>query len=92
MDRLNVDCKHRTGFAYRISRLKPRASEKTGDLITNNEDLFFSLHRNFQWKTEIYARVYLFFALHYTDIFSENRTSEDMKTFFCFSNQCDQIA
>ena len=37
-----MGCKHRAGFTYGISRLKPRASEKMGDLITNNEDLFFS--------------------------------------------------
>ena len=30
-----------------------------------------------------------FFSL-FTDIFSENRTSEDVKTFFCSSNQCEQ--
>ena len=42
-DRLSMDCKYRAGFTYRVSRLKPRASEKMGGLITNNEDLFFSL-------------------------------------------------
>ena len=31
----------RAGFTYRVSRLKPRASEKMRGLITNNEDLFF---------------------------------------------------
>ena len=86
-----MGCRHRAGFTYRLSRLKPRASEKLGDLIINNED-FFSLHQYFQWKTEHLRTCTPFFALHYTDIFSENRTSEDVKTYFCSSNQCDQIA
>ena len=38
-----MDCKRRTAFTYIVSRLKSRASEKMGDLITNNEGLFFSL-------------------------------------------------
>ena len=38
-----MDCRCREGFTYRLSRLKPRASEKMGGLITNNDDLFFSL-------------------------------------------------
>ena len=76
-----------------VSRLKPRASEKMGDLITNNEDLLFSLHRYFQWKTEHLRTCIPFFsALHYTDTFSANRIPEDLKTFFCSSNQSDQIA
>ena len=92
MDRLNEDCRHGAGFTYRLSRLKPWASKKMWGLITNNEDLFFSLHRYFQWKTEhLRTCISFFFALHYTDIFSGNRTSEDVKTFFYFSNQCDQI-
>ena len=39
-----MDCKHRAGLTYKlpVSRLKPRASEKMGGLIMNNEDLFFS--------------------------------------------------
>ena len=37
-----MDCRRRARFTYRLSRLKPRASEKMGGLITNNEDLFFS--------------------------------------------------
>ena len=40
--RLTMNCMHRAGFRYRLSRLKPRASEKMGGLITNNEDLFSS--------------------------------------------------
>ena len=40
-DRPNKDCRHRVGFTHRSSRLKPRASEKMGGLITNNEDFFF---------------------------------------------------
>ena len=64
-----MDCRHGAGFTYKLSRLKPRASEKMGGLITNIEDLFSS-----------------------SPILSvENRTSEDVKTFFCFSSQCDQI-
>ena len=32
------------------------------------------------------------FSSLFTYVFSENRTYEDVKTFFfCFSNQCDQI-
>ena len=42
MDRLNTDCRHRAGFTYRLSRLKPSALKKMGGLITNNEDVFFS--------------------------------------------------
>ena len=37
-----MDCKHRAEFTYRLSWLKPRASEKMGGLIKNNEDIFFS--------------------------------------------------
>ena len=88
-----MDCRYRAGFTYRLSRLKPRASEKMGGLIKNDGDLFFFLHRYSQWKTK-HLRTeddIPFFALHQTDIFSENRTSEDVKTFFCSSNQCDQI-
>ena len=85
-----MDCKHRTGFTYRVSRLKPKALEKMGDLITNNEDLFFSLPILLV-KNRTSEDMYTFFALHYTHIFSENRTSEDVNTFFCSSNQCDQI-
>ena len=79
-----MDCRHKAEFTYRLSGLKPRASEKMGGLITNNKNLFFSFHRYFQWKTE-HLRVCIdlpFFALHYTAIFSENRTFEDVKTFF----------
>ena len=43
VDRLNMDRRHRAGFTYRLSRIKPRASEKIGGFIANNED-FFSLH------------------------------------------------
>ena len=91
VDRLNIDCRHRAGFTYRLSRVKPRASEKMGGFIANNEDLFF-FNDTFSGKQNIRGRVYYFFALHYTDIFSENRTSEDVKTFLWSSNQCDQIA
>ena len=42
VDRLNMECRHRAGFTYRLSRLKPRASQKMGGLIKTNEDLFFS--------------------------------------------------
>ena len=42
LDRLMMDRRHRAGFTYGLSRLKPRASEKMGGFITNNEDLFFS--------------------------------------------------
>ena len=80
VNRLNIDCRRRAGFTNRLSRLKPRASEKMGGLITNNEDIF-SLHRYFQWKTEHLRTCIPFFALHYTDIYSKNRTSEDVKTF-----------
>ena len=92
MDRLNTDCRHRAGFTYRLSRLKPRASEKMRSLITNNEDLFFSspiLSEENRTSEDVYT---FFFAIHCTDIFSENRTFENVKTFFCFSNRCDQIA
>ena len=37
-----MDCRHAAGFTDRLSRLKPKASEKIGSLITNNEDFFFS--------------------------------------------------
>ena len=70
MDRLNMDCRHRVGFTYRLSRLKPKASEKMGSFITNNQDFFF-----------------------YSLMLSvENRTSKNVYTFFCSSNQCEQIA
>ena len=32
-----MSCRYRTGFTYRPSRLKPRASEKMGGLITNKK-------------------------------------------------------
>ena len=86
-----MDCRHRAGFTYRLNRLKPSASEKMGDLITNNKDFFFSstiLSGKNRTPEDMYT---FFFAHHYTDIFSENRTSEDVKTFFCSSNQRDQI-
>ena len=41
VDRLNMDCRHRAGFTYRLSRLKLTVSEKMGGLIANNQDLFF---------------------------------------------------
>ena len=87
-----MGCRHRAGFTHRLSRLKPRVSEKmVGGVITNNEDFFFSspilLVEN---RTSEYVHT-IFFALHYTDIFSENRTSDDVKIFFCSSNQYDQI-
>ena len=87
-----MDRRCRAGFTYRLSRLKPRASEKMGGLITNHEDLFFSspiLSVENRTSKDVYI---FFFALHYTDVFSKNRTSEDVKTFFCPSSQCDQIA
>ena len=37
-----MDCKHRAGFTYKLSWVKPRASKKMGGVITNDEDLFFS--------------------------------------------------
>ena len=80
------------GFSHKLSRLKPKASEKMGTSSQTMKTLFFSLRRCFQWKTEHLRTCISFFALHYTDIFSENRTSEDVKTFFCSFNQCDQIA
>ena len=44
VDGLNMDYRHRAGFTYRLSRLKPRASEKMGGLFPNNElkSCFFS--------------------------------------------------
>ena len=87
-----MDCKHRAGLTYRVSRLKPRASEKMGDLITNNEDLFFSspilLVAN--RTSEDVHTVFLLFTMPI--LFSENGIFEDVKTFFSSSNQCDQIA
>ena len=86
-----MDRRHRAGFTYRLSRMKPKASEKMGGLITNIENLFFSsLILSVEKRAS--GDFIPFFALHSTDIFSENRTSEDVKTFVCFSNQCDQIA
>ena len=87
-----MDCWHRTGFTYRPSRLKYRTSEKMGGLITNNEELFFLFTYTFIGKQNILGRVHFFFAVHYTDIFIENRASENVKTLFSSSNQCDQIA
>ena len=93
VDRLSMGCRHWAGFTYRLSRLKPRASWKMGDLITNNQDLFLFSLPILSWENRISEYVHtFFFALHYTDIFSENTTSEDVKTFFCSSNQFDQIA
>ena len=88
---LKMDCKHRAGLTYKVSRLKPRTSEKMGDLVTNNEDLFFSSPILFLRKTEHLRTCIPFFALRYTNIISENGISENVKNFFCSSNQCDHI-
>ena len=87
-----MDCKHRAGFTHKLSRLKPKASEKMGASSQTMKILLFSLRQCFHWETEHLRTCIPSFALHYTDIFSENRTSKDVKTFFCSSNQCDLIA
>ena len=84
VDRLNMDCRHRAGFAYRLSKLKPRASEKMGASSQTMKTFFSSspiLSVENRTSEDVYA---FFFALHCrpSDIFSENRTSEDVKTFF----------
>ena len=61
VDRPNMGCRHRAGFTYRLSRLKHRASEKMGGLITNNEDLFFLFTDTFSGKQKIWGYVFLFF-------------------------------
>ena len=80
-DRLNMGGRHRAGFTCRLSRLKPRASKKMG-VSSRTIKTFFSLHRYLQWKTEHLRTCIPFFCSYYTDIFSENMTSEDVKTFF----------
>ena len=64
-----MDCRHRTGSTYRLSRLKPTASKKMGGLIKNNEDLFF-LFMILSVENRISEDVYTFFLLFATPIFS----------------------
>ena len=68
----------RARFTNRPGRLKPRASEKMRGLIANNEEplTFFENRPSRQHKA------LLFF----------DRSSADVKIFFCSSYQCDQIA
>ena len=88
-----MGCRHRAGFTYRLSRLKPRSLEKMKGLITNNEDLFLFTSPILSRENRTSEYVHTFFLLFtISDIFSENKTSEDVKTFCCSSNQCDQIA
>ena len=78
--------------ANRISRPKPRASEKMEGLITNNEDIFFSLpilSVDNRTSEDVYT---LICSSLYRYIIRCKRTPEDVKIFFCSSNQCDQIA
>ena len=78
--------RYRAGFTCRLSKLKSRASKNMG-ASSRTIKSFFSLHRYFQRKTEHLRTCIPLFALHYTDIFSENRTSEHVKTFFRSSSQ-----
>ena len=66
-----MDRKNRAGFTYRVSRLKPRASEKMGGLISNNEDLFFS-SPILSVENRTPEDVYTFFLLFTLPIFSVN--------------------
>ena len=55
---------------HRVSKLKPRASEKMGDLITNNEERFFSspiLSVENRTSDDV---LYIFFLLYTLPIFS----------------------
>ena len=70
VDRLNMACRHRAGFTYRLSRLKPRASEKMGGLIKNNENLFF-LFMILLVENRTSENVYTFFLLFAMPIFLE---------------------
>ena len=56
---------------------------ENGGLITNNQDLFsfFSPILSRENRTCEYVHAF-FLVLHNTDIFSENRISDDVKTFF----------
>ena len=65
-----MDCRHRAGFTYRLSRLKPRASEKVGGLIKNNADLFF-LFMILSVENRTFEDVYTLFLLFAKPIFSE---------------------
>ena len=64
-----MDCRHRAGFTYRLSRLKPSASEKMGGLIKNNEDLFF-LFMILSVENRTSEDVYTFVLLFAIPIFS----------------------
>ena len=54
-----MDRRHRAGFTYGLSKLKPRASEKMGGHITNNEDffLFITLKRLPRYLLQIDLKV-----------------------------------
>ena len=58
-----MGCKHRAGFTYTLSRLKPRASVKMGGLITNNEDLFLFSSPILSRENRTSEDVKIFFAL-----------------------------
>ena len=63
-----MDCRHRAGYTFRLSRLKPWASEKMGGFIKNNEDLFFFMILSVENRTS--EDVYTFFLLFAIPIFS----------------------
>ena len=76
-----MDCRRKAGFTYRLSRLKPSIGEN-GGLITNNEDLFFFSPILLAENRTSEDECIILLGLHYTDIFRENRTSENVKIFF----------
>ena len=78
--------RHSAGLSYRLSTLKPRASEKMGGLTTNKEDLFFScpiLSVENGTSEDVYI-AYTFFLLSTIRIFSVK--TEHLRTIFCSSN------
>ena len=65
-----MDCRHRAGFTYKVSRLKPRASEKMGVSSQTMKTLFFFSSPMLSMENRTSEDVYTFFLLFTIPIFS----------------------
>ena len=78
---------------YGLSRLKLRASEKMRGLLTNNEDPFPFLENQpprpgMGNMISVKNRIREDLCLVFTKFQRKNRSSADVMTIFCSSNQC----
>ena len=64
-----MDCRHKIGFTYRLSRLKPRASKKMGASSRTMKTFFLFMILSVENRTS--EDVYTFFLLFAMPIFSE---------------------